>query len=488
LVRRKIGDAVAAMQGRLIAGDSNRFFEGAAIDSRAVRGGELFFALSGEHTDGHRYVAEALARGAAAAVVSHRGVAEETQSAGPRIVVDDVLDALHALTRSVRATFPRHLVAVTGSAGKTTTKDLLVAMLAERFPAAGSPGNLNNLLGFPLALLSLPEPTEWMVAEAGMSMPGELGRLSRLARPEVAIFTNVRWVHLQAFDTPTEGAGLTQIREAKAELLEGLQPGALVVANAADPHTVAIGRRHRDASGRTVWFSRHLELALEPPELQVREVVSRDLGGSEFRVARRGEAASVPVTLQIHGDVAIENFLAAATCALEVGIPLEAIARGASQVTPQPGRGIIRRLRSGARLIDDSYNSNPDALEKAILAAVAVPGDRHWAVLGQMGELGHASQALHRKLGAIAADAGLSSIVGVGEHARYLVEQASAAGARTEWCADADAAAQLVRDRVEPGDVILVKGSRSVGLERVVAALERHDRESVATGGNLEGR
>ena len=268
MVRRSVAEAAAAMAGELLpAGDpaaAAAFFAGAAIDSRRVRGGELFFALPGARTDGHRYVAAALAAGAGAAVVERPAEPAPPPSAA-LVRVADTFAALHALTRAVRATVPERLAAITGSAGKTTTKELLAAMLARRFRVAKSPGNLNNLYGFPLALLGIPDDSEWMVAEMGMSEPGELARISRLGRPDVAVFTNVRPVHLEFFGT------LQAIAAAKAELLAGLaggdggegsDGGGLVVANADDPQVAAIAHRFLarvaagERAGRVVWYGR----------------------------------------------------------------------------------------------------------------------------------------------------------------------------------------------------------------------------------------
>ena len=241
MVRRRLDDAVKEMQGELISGDPTLQWEGACLDSRVVRPDELFFAISGEQTDGHRFVGQALSSGAAAAVVDER----QLEADGPLIRVDDPYRALHRLTRWIRNQVPEHLVAVTGSSGKTTTKELLAAMLGRRFRTAANPGNLNNLYGFPLALLGIPDDTEWMVAEMGMSTPEELRQLSLLGRPDVAVFTNVREAHLEFFGS------LEAIAEAKAELLAGLSPDGLVVANASDPLVRRIALRH---SGEVIWY------------------------------------------------------------------------------------------------------------------------------------------------------------------------------------------------------------------------------------------
>ncbi len=441
------------MEGRVIAGDPAAVWRGAALDSRRVGGGELFFALPGERDDGHRFVAAALAAGAAAAVVA-RPV--EAPGAATLIEVDDTYTALHRLTAAVRRRTPRRLVGITGSVGKTTTKELLAAMLGRRYRVAANPGNLNNLYGFPLALLGIPEETEWMVAEMGMSTPGELGGLSRLGRPDVAVFTNVRPAHLMNF------ASLEAIADAKAELLEGLAAGGLVVANRDDPRVVDIAGRH---DGPVVWFGADEAADYRAVDLRA----ERERAGSRFRLLAGGEP--VEVRLALHGLYNVENFLAAAACAHRLGVALDEIAGVAERARPAANRGVLHRLAGGARLIDDSYNSSPAALSRALESARALAAERRWAVLGEMLELGDAAPELHREAGREAARAGFSPIIGVGELARELVRGAGEEGAETLWCADADAASGEAAARLAAGDLLLVKGSRGVGLDRLVAAL-----------------
>jgi UDP-N-acetylmuramoyl-tripeptide--D-alanyl-D-alanine ligase len=228
-----VDEAAAAMTGEVVTGDGSAFWQGAALDSRKVQGGELFFALRGAATDGHRFVPQALASGAAAAVVDRDLELAALPPGGTLVRVADAYEGLHALTRAIRLEVPRHVVGITGSTGKTTTKELLGAVLGRRFRTAKSPGNLNNLYGFPLALLSVPDGTEWMVAEMGMSTPGELRGVSLLGRPDVAVYTNVRPVHLEFF------GDVRTIAEAKAELLAGLAPGGV---NVAQPHPAEVSR------------------------------------------------------------------------------------------------------------------------------------------------------------------------------------------------------------------------------------------------------
>jgi UDP-N-acetylmuramoyl-tripeptide--D-alanyl-D-alanine ligase len=533
-------EAASAAGGRVIAGDAQARLHGAAIDSRAVRGGELFFAFAGAHADGHRFVGDAFRRGAAGAVVQDPAAAAAPELPGRALIqVADTLAALHDVARVVRQRVPRRLIGITGSAGKTTTKELLAAMLATRYRVARNPGNFNNLYGFPLALLNVPDDAEWMVAEMGMSTPGELRQLSLLGRPDVALFTVVRPAHLQSFDS------LRGIAEAKAELLAGLAPGGLVVANAGDPEVVRIALRYlaegdgedggRDHEGgalenptgiavpalgqvrgrrRVVWYgirsaafgggqaaaSEASHAVVPPLDVVALDPVPGPAGiGSRFVLLAGG--GSQEVWLPLHGLYNVENCLAAAACAFALGVPLADVAAAAEQARPATGRGVVHRVvlpGAGAReegeqapdrggrdegerggrgergdltVIDDSYNSNPDALEKALAGAAQLPAARRLAVLGDMLELGPESPRFHRQGGLAAARLGFDPVAGVGELARELVAGAREGGAAAAWHPDAGAAADWAAAAVQPGDVVLVKGSRGIGLDAVVRRL-----------------
>jgi UDP-N-acetylmuramoyl-tripeptide--D-alanyl-D-alanine ligase len=513
-----VGEAAAAAGGRVVAGDPQALLHGAAIDSRAVRGGELFFAFRGAHADGHRFVGDAFRRGAAGAMVEDpaavgvagpaeqaAGVAAGGEAREPRawngravIQVADTLAALHDVARSVRRRVPRRLVGITGSAGKTTTKELLAAMLSSRFRVARNPGNFNNLYGFPLSLLNVPDDAEWMVAELGMSTPGELRRLSLLGRPDVALFTVVRPAHLEFF------ADLRGIAEAKAELLAGLAADGLVVANAGDPEVVRIARRYlAEGEGRrVVWYGIRPDAeaaapAAAPPSPDARpgaladapqlDVAASDLAempggiGTRFLLSAGGQ--SQLVRLPLHGRYNVENCLAAAACAFSLGVPLADIAAAAERASPAAGRGVVHRVAvpgGELTLIDDSYNSNPDALAQALESAARLPAARRLAVLGDMLELGPEGPRFHREGGLAAARLGFGPLAGVGELARALVAGAREAGAAAVWHADADAAAAWAAGEAAAGDLVLVKGSRGVGLDAVVRRL-------LALGGSRGG-
>ena len=451
-----VAEAARAMSGSVVLGDPSRSWRGACLDTRKIEGDELFFALPGSHRDGHEFVPGAVARGAAAVVVSLPLEASDVPN-GTVVRVDDTYRGLHALTREVRRSVPERLVAVTGSNGKTTTKELLATLLGARYRVARSPGNLNNTLGFPLALLGIPEDTEWMVAEMGMSLRGELRETSLLGRPEVAVFTNVRPVHLETL------GDIESVAAAKAELLEGLVAGGLVVANRDDPWVSKIAE---NAPGPVVWYG-------IDSDAQYRAVDIRDRpNGIGSRFELETPAGNVTIDLPLHGRYNVENFLAAASCAHRLGIGLAEIAAQASGLKPVAGRGVIRVLESGLRVIDDSYNSNPSALRQSLESASRLPARRRIAVLGDMLELGPEELEFHRREGAAAAELGFSIVVGVGTLARELVDAAEANGAESVWFETAEEAAHWVFEKTGPEDLVLVKGSRGIGLEKVVTALE----------------
>jgi UDP-N-acetylmuramoyl-tripeptide--D-alanyl-D-alanine ligase len=449
-----LAEATRAMDGRLVEGRPGAPWSGALLDSRKAEGGELFFALAGEHRDGHDYVNDALRRGAAAAVVQ-RPVPPSGR--GGLIQVNHTLEALHALTRSVRRRLPEHLLALTGSTGKTTTKEVLAELLAVRFKVARNPGNLNNQLGFPLALLGTPEGTQWLVAEMGMSARGELAALSRLARPDVVLLTNVRPVHL-------EGLGsLEAVAEAKAEILTGLPAEGQLVANGDDPWVRRIAARH---PGRVLWFALEGEADYRATDLRPRP---EGAPGTHFRLHAPG--GEITIELPLHGRYNVENFLAAAACAHALGVPLAELATAAQRLQPVAGRGVIHRLAGGITIVDDSYNSNPVAVQQALESAATLPAQRRWAVLGDMLELGAEAAEYHRAAGRSAVVLGFGPVVGVGELCRELVAGVVEAGGEGVWFAHGAEAAEWAVAHLEAGDLVVVKGSRGVRLESVVRAL-----------------
>ena len=286
-----------------------------------------------------------------------------------------------------------------------------------------------------------------------MSTPQELRQVSLLGRPDVAVFTNVRAVHLQAFDS------LQAIADAKAELLAGLAPGGIVIANADDPLVRGIAARHE---GEVVWYGRG------DADVRARDERPAPQGETGTRLVVETDDESAAVELPLHGAYNVDNFLAAAACAVRLGVPLADIAVAVRSVEPQPMRGVVHRLSRGTVVVDDSYNSNPDAATQAMQAAKAIASGRYWAVLGDMLELGETEAELHRQVGRAAAELGFSPVFGVGPLAADLVEEARREGAVAEWYETADAAAEAAARTLCAGDLLLVKGSRGIGLEAVV--------------------
>jgi UDP-N-acetylmuramoyl-tripeptide--D-alanyl-D-alanine ligase len=428
---------------------------GVSIDSRTIRPGELFVAIQGPRFDGHDFVAAAARQGAAAALV-HRDA--EAPATLPRVRVEDTTRALGDLARHRRRQASAPVVALTGSVGKTTTKEMTAALLATRGPVLKTEGNLNNQWGLPLTLLALRTEHTAAVLELGMSAPGEIRRLAAIAEPDVAVVTRVAPVHLEFFPSVDAIAG------AKAEILEGLRPAGVAVLNADDPRVVPMGESWK---GRVVWFGRGRRC----------DVSAEGWRGTAFgmRFDLRVEGRRVDVALPLAGPHFVENFLAAAATAHVLGVSPEAMSAAAPDITAARHRGEVVRLALDVVLLDDSYNSSPEALEAAVVALGLAPGRRRVAVVGDMLELGAAGPELHRESGRRLA-ARVDAVVGVGPLAREIVAGAREAGLAPEAVAhfdDAEAAAAAVDGLVRSGDAVLVKGSRGMGLETFVHALAR---------------
>jgi UDP-N-acetylmuramoyl-tripeptide--D-alanyl-D-alanine ligase len=428
-------------------------FASVSIDSRTLERGDLFVAIAGPRFDGHDFLAEAAARGAAAAIV-HREVA--APAALVLVRVADTLRALGDLARHVRRRAAVRVVGITGSVGKTTTKDMAAHLLATRGPVLKTEGNLNNQYGLPLTLLRLRSEHTAAVLEMGMSLPGEIRALSTLAEPDVAAITRVAPVHLEFFPS------VDAIAEAKAEILEGLRPGGAAVLNGDDPRVRRIGERH---AGRVVWFGRDRRFDVSA------ESRRGSAAGMRFDLVVDGRRTDV--ALPLAGAHFVSNFLAAAACAHVLGVAPERMAEAAASLRPARHRGELRRLGEGVTLLDDCYNSSPEALEAAVAALALVPGRRRVAILGDMLELGPSGPALHRAAGESLAGR-VDVVVGVGELARGIVEGAREAGVPAPSLghfADAAGAVTALGDLVRPGDAVLVKASRGVRLEAVADAL-----------------
>jgi UDP-N-acetylmuramoyl-tripeptide--D-alanyl-D-alanine ligase len=448
-----LAEVLAGTGGTVAAAPGERSLSGVSIDSRTIRPGELFVAIEGPRFDGHAFLREAAERGAAAAVVHREAEAPGTL---PLVLVEDTTRALGDLALHWRRQAAVPVVGLTGSVGKTTTKEMTATLLATRGPVLRTEGNLNNHWGLPLSLLGLRAGHTAAVLELGMSAAGELRRLSAIAEPDVAVITRVAPVHLEFFPS------LEAIADAKAEILEGVRPGGAAVLNADDPR---VARMREGWGGRVVWFGRDRRC----------DVSAERWRGTVFgmRFDLRVEGYTVDVALPLAGPHFVENFLAAAAAAHVLGIAPETMAEAAAGITAARHRGEVLRLGDDVVVLDDSYNSSPEALEAAVVALTLAPGRRRVAVLGDMLELGDTGPARHRESGRTLAGRA-DVVVGVGPLSREIVEGAREGGLPAEALAhfdDAETAEAAMADLVRPGDAVLVKGSRGIGLERVVDAL-----------------
>jgi len=427
--------------------------EGYSIDSRTIRTGEVFFAVRGTR-DGHEFVDAALAAGAAGAVVA-RGLVRQRDRL---LFAPDPQTALQQLARQAREKWGGRVVAVTGSNGKTTTKEIVAALLGTRYRVAKSEGNLNNDLGLPLSLLRLDDAAEVGVLEMGMNHAGEIRTLAAISQPDVGVVTNVSAAHLAFFNSVDE------IALAKRELIESLRPGGVAVLNADDERARGFAAVH---PGRVVTYGVENEA-----EVRAVEVESLGPAGTSFHVAGVTGDFRTPLV----GRHNLYNTLAGLAAAVAVGIEAESLQEAVAALQPGRMRGEMLEV-GGARIINDCYNSNPRAAETMLETLAALPGRRRIAVLGEMLELGTGTEELHRQVGRKSAELALDLLVGVRGAARFMVEAAAPGAVFFE---DPEKAGDYLRGVVQAEDVVLFKGSRGVrlekALERLLAAPSR-DRE-----------
>jgi UDP-N-acetylmuramoyl-tripeptide--D-alanyl-D-alanine ligase len=450
----------SAAGGELIAGDPGSLVSGFSIDSRTLASGDLFLAIRGERFDGHAFVGNALERGAGGIIVSDPPAAAGLPAGTVVIVVEDTVTALQSLARHIRRESGAKVTAITGSAGKTTTKEIAAAFLEQRHSVFRNRGNLNNHIGLPLSLLELRHGPEMAVVELGMSHVGEISTLVRIAEPDVRVWTNVGPAHLEFFGS------VEAIADAKAEILEGARSGDVLVANADDP--LVMGRVSQ-FGGRVVTFG--LSDAADVGATRV-----QDLGLDGMEATLRTPAGSASLRSPLIGAANLLNVFAATAVAQQFDVPLHEIVATAATLRPMHHRGEVRRLAAGITVIDDSYNSNPVALERSLQVLGAQrTATRRIAIVGEMLELGKASITLHERCGRAAAAARLDRLVTVGgEPARALGRAAVEAGMPQETVthsATSNDAAEAAAGFVTSGDVVLVKGSRGIRTEMVVERL-----------------
>lgn len=455
---RTLAEVAIAVGGRVDPPDAREVVvRGVSIDSRVARPGDLFVALPGERDDGHAFVTDALARGAAAAMV--RDVAAH---AGPMIVVEDPGSALMALARDERSTMAATVVGITGSTGKTCTKDFTAAVLGGPPRVVASRASFNNEVGVPLTLLEATDGTGVVVCEMGSRGPGHIRRLCAVARPSIGVVTNVGVAHMELFGSPEV------LREAKAELVDALPEDGVAVLNADDP--VADGFAHR-ARSRVLRFGANPDAAVRAVEISV----SAATGAASFElVMPSGRAA---VTLRVPGEHMVSDALAAAAVGHALGVDAGDAAARLGEARVSGGRMEMVDAGDGIRVVNDAYNANPTSVAAALRAVRRMTGDgRFVAVLGPMAELGPIAREEHDRVGELLARIGVDLLVTVGPEGALIARGAEREGLEPERivrCEDADEAIDALRAAVRPGDVVLVKASRVARLERIVEALRR---------------
>jgi len=456
MIEISLAEALQLLQASLLGGKLNGTIRGVSTDSRTVKAGNLFVALCGARYDGHEFVGAAFERGASGAVVSRNvSVAVDSEGSNPAVLlVKDTLVSLQVLARAWRERVGFPVLAITGSNGKTTTKEMPWAVLASRFRVLKTSGNYNNQIGLPLTLLGLSAEHQVAVVEMGTSAPGEIHRLCEIARPDVGILTNVSGAHLEFLKS------LRGVQQAKAELLDHLSPQGVAILNRDDPLVMELAGR---VKGKVMTFG--LDPEAHVSALQVKD---RGIEGSEFILKTR--TGTCPARLAVPGLHNLPNALAAVAAGEVFQIPLQEAARALVSVRFPAMRMQVNRLPGGITLVNDAYNANPCSMEAALRTlAASRQGGKLYFVAGDMRELGEDSESYHRQVGRLAADLGIDVLVGIGEQIRWTLEEAGVRGGgkvAVHLC-DHEEAARLLQSRLRPGDTVLIKGSRGMAMERV---------------------
>ncbi len=445
----RLGAIAMWIHGRLLGGNAaldQAEITGVAIDTRKLQPGNLFVALKGEHVDGHDYLDEAAARGAIAALVTR-----QVDSALPQLLVDDGTVALGDLASAVRAQRDVRVVGITGSNGKTTVKTLVASILSRHGRTHVSAGNHNNELGLPLSLLAMPQGAEYAVLEMGAGKPGDIAYLAAIARPDIGLVTLIAPAHLERMGS-IEG-----VAETKGALYQALPADGIAIINADDAFASFFGGL---AGARKV-----LRFGLDHPADVGADIIEQRLDGSHLVLST--PLGDAEVNLPLPGRHNVVNALAATAVALALEVPLDTIVAGLEQVPGVAGRLRRKICAGGWTVIDDSYNANPSSMAAAIDTLLLATGE-HWLVLGDMAELGADAHALHASIGARARQLGIDRLFAVGPLGAATVE---AFGAGGEHFDDKPALIAALQAQLHPGVTCLVKGSRSAGMEQVVAAI-----------------
>ena len=453
-----IGDIVRGSRGALIGGDLGIAVAGISIDSRSLGVGEAFFAIRGERLDGHGFLRDAVGRGAACLVI--HSMPDDLPPGVPVVLVDETTKALGRLAAWHRQRFSIPVAAVTGSNGKTTTKEMMAAVLGALGPVLKPQSSFNNQWGLPLTLLKLTAEHRAAALELGTNRPGEIATLAEIARPTIAAVTTVSSAHTEFLGS------LDEVQREKSALVRAVPAAGAVVLNADDPRVLAMGA----ATPARIWTFSALGSALGTADIRAAGQVADTSEGVSFVLeTSHGRRA---VRLHFAGRHNVTNALAAAGVGLALGLPLERIVQGLEAARPAKGRCVWRRA-GALRILDDTYNANPVSVLAALdTLGTSAGGMRRVVVLGDMLELGPIAEAEHRAMGRAVAASGAAEFVGLGRSCRIAVEAAREAGLAESHHADTfeDSVAHLLK-RLAPGDAVLVKGSRGMRMERVVDAL-----------------
>jgi UDP-N-acetylmuramoyl-tripeptide--D-alanyl-D-alanine ligase len=457
-----IEEVLKATRGKLLQGNGNTFFQGISTDSRTVAEGELFIALKGSRFDGHHYALEALKKKAGGVLIEEDKVGDiwwNGYRSKPVIAVRDTLSALGDIAQNWRRKYRTPVVALTGSNGKTTTKEMIAACLETTFPLLKTKGNLNNLIGLPLTLLTLTEKERVVILEMGMNVPGEIRRLTEIAEPDVGLITNIQTVHL-------EGMGsLERLKEEKGELFRRMRGDGTILVNQDDPRVMELASGYR---GQKITFG--IE---HPAEVMAKEIRPRGEEGTSFTLILEGEA--MEIHLRLLGRHFVANALSAVAAACLFGVEMKQVKEALEHFQPFPMRMEVVPLKGGMTLINDAYNANPNSMELALETLMEVKGKgRAIAVLGDMLELGEFAKEAHQQLGQKVGELSIDFLLTLGEEAPVVVESAIRHGSppeRTKVVGSHSEAVSILREMAQNGDWILVKGSRGMAMEKIVKSL-----------------
>jgi UDP-N-acetylmuramoyl-tripeptide--D-alanyl-D-alanine ligase len=442
----KLSLLAANVQGKLLGPDVN--YTGLGLDSRRIKPHELFIAIRGERFDGHNFIELAKQRGAAAAIVDH---AIDTDL--PLVLVQDTRKALGELAKQHRCQFSIPVIALTGSCGKTTTKEMIRSILAEVGPVLTNFKNFNNEIGLPLTLLNLNDQHRYAVIEMGANHAGEIAYLTQLTQPNVALITNIGPAHLQGFGS------MPGVAQAKSEIFLGLGKNGVAIINAEDKFADTLQKEC--AAFRVLRFGLSDTADFSATNIQM------DTDGKATFLLHASNGKEMMLSLSLPGQHHVLNALAAAAAASQVGIPLSQIKSGLEKMQAVPGRVIVNKTKSGATLIDDSYNANPSSVEVALKLLAHYSGQRIF-VMGDMGELGQNAVDYHRQIGQLAKELNIDEVYTCGDLSQ---ETAKAFGESAKHYANHHALILALKPRLQENVTILIKGSRSAQMEKVAAGL-----------------